>query len=295
MRYFTHSLVSCLSLALLLPALLGHQQAAAQCASPTNLNVTTSFNTPLTGLTVTFAPGVPSVATILTYTPAGGTTTTLPSVTSPVSLTGLVPNTRYTVCLMSNCGNGTTSPVCGTASTALPCAMPTNLRLTRVGTTGNTYTFSWTGPPNGLGYAVNYSAPGVTPQFASGSQTTITVTLLPNTAYTFSVYTDCGYNNAAPAATLTVNTTLASRNATLAEQISLFPNPATRTATLRVPATLCAPGASLRLFNTLGQLVAEHPLVTTETTLDLTGLHPGIYNLLLPTTAGRLVKRLVVE
>jgi hypothetical protein len=295
MRHFIHPLVPCLTLTLLLPALLGSRHAAAQCASPTNLTVVPSSSTPLTGLTVTFAAGVPSVATILTYTPAGGAPITLPSVISPVSLTGLVPNTRYTVCLMSNCGNGTTPPVCSTASTALPCAMPTNLRLTRVGTTGDTYTFAWTGPPNGLGYFVSYSAPGGTPQFASGSQMAITVTLLPNTAYTFSVHTDCGYNNAAPVATLTMSTPLASRDVALAEHVSLFPNPATGTATLRVPAALCTPGTTLRLFNALGQLVAEQPLATTETNLTLTGLPAGLYTLLLSTTAGPLVKRLAVE
>ena len=295
MRHFTRPLVLHLTLALLLPALLGSRHAAAQCASPTNLSVAPSLNVPLTGLTATFAPGVPSGSTILTYTPAGGTPITLPNVTSPVSLTGLVPNTSYNVCVISNCGNGTSAPVCSTASTALPCAMPTNLRLTRVGTTGNTYTFAWTGPPNGLGYFVSYSTPGGTPQFASGSQTTITVTLLPNTPYTFSVHTDCGYNNAAPVATLTVSTPLASRDAALAGQVSLFPNPATRTATLRVPAALCAPGTSLRLLNTLGQLVAEQPLATTETILILTGLPTGLYTLLLPTPAGPLVKHLAVE
>lgn len=275
---------------------------APPCPVPTGVSVAPSTTTPLTGLVVAFTPGTPgATSTTVTATPvAGGSALTVTNAISPLIITGLTPNTSYQVCVRSSCGGGATSaPVCATASTALPCAAATNLTLTRVGTSGNTYSFAWTGPSNGLGYAVSYTAPGGTPQTVTSSVSPVTLTLQPGVAYTFSVAVDCGFNNGAPGATATFTTVLASRQAELAASVGLFPNPAHHAATLVVPAALLHQPATVAVHNALGQVVYRTAVpaarVAAQVALDLAHLPAGLYLVQLATSQGPLVKRLLVE
>ncbi|MDB5270939.1 MAG: C-terminal target protein [Hymenobacter sp.] len=274
------------------------------CPAPTNVSVTRSSSLPLTGITVAFTAGTPgTTGTTITATPAGGgTPVTATAVSSPYTLTGLTANTSYQVCVASTCaGGGTSLPlVCATASTALPCAAATNLRLTRVGSSGNTYSFAWTGPSNGLGYSVTYTPAGGTPQSVPAPVISpVTVTLLPGVEYTFSVGVDCGFNNGAPLATATSTTLLGTRPAELAALVGLYPNPAHRTATLAVPAALLRQAAELTLLNSVGQVVRRVPVpaarADAQVALDLAHLPAGLYLVQLATGQGPLVKRLVVE
>ena len=89
---------------------------------------------------------------------------------------------------------------------------------------------------------------------------------------------------------------LAVRNAGLAAQVGLFPNPAHRAATLTLPAGLTRLAGGVRLSNALGQLVREYPALSRGSTeLDLTGLAAGVYTLRLTTAQGPVSKRLLVE
>ena len=87
----------------------------------------------VTGLTVgnitpttasaTFAAAGGGTSYTVTYTPTGGTATTVtPNPTaSPVALTGLTPNTTYTLSVTTNC-SGSTSTVATTTTFTTPCA-----------------------------------------------------------------------------------------------------------------------------------------------------------------------------
>ncbi|MDO7873633.1 fibronectin type III domain-containing protein [Hymenobacter sp. ASUV-10] len=276
----------------------------AICPPPTGLSVTTSFLNPLTGLDVSFTPGTPGVSsTTLTYVPtAGGPTVTVANVSSPLTITGLTPNTSYEVCLVSNCAGGTTSapPLCATASTALPCAPATNLTLTPVAGRANTYSFAWTGPPNGRGYAVNYTASGGSLQVVPAPVISpVTLTLVPGVSYTFAVATDCGYNNGS-SATTTLTAPLGTHSAALAAQLGLHPNPAHHEATLTLPGTLLLRrGAVVQLSNALGQVLQSTTLpasaADTSLTLSLATLPAGFYLVQVVTAQGLATKRLLVE
>ncbi|MDO7875195.1 fibronectin type III domain-containing protein [Hymenobacter sp. ASUV-10] len=87
------------------------------------------------------------------------------------------------------------------------------------------------------------------------------------------------------------------RESALAAQVKLYPNPATTAATLLLPASLSQRSVVVSLYNSLGQQVRQQPLPAraTEVQLDLGGLARGVYSLHLPTAAGLVVKRLVVE
>ena len=84
----------------------------AACAAVTNAAVANNGGTATTASSqLTFTPAAGAANYILTLTPTGSTgsptTTTLAG--SPVNLTGLTPNTSYTVTITTNCTNGGTS------------------------------------------------------------------------------------------------------------------------------------------------------------------------------------------
>ena len=89
------------------------------CSQVTGITVPQLNNT---SATVAFTGGAAGAANYtITYTPAGGTATTVtPAPTaSPVTLTGLMPNTTYTVSVTANCGgtNGSAVPFTTTFTT----------------------------------------------------------------------------------------------------------------------------------------------------------------------------------
>jgi SprB repeat/Secretion system C-terminal sorting domain len=85
---------------------------------------------------------------------------------------------------------------------------------------------------------------------------------------------------------------LATGNAALAAQVSVFPNPSTGQVTVLRPAT---GAASVEVLNALGQVVRRVVLPTAETRLDLRELPTGVYTLRLTTAQGTVSKRLVRE
>ena len=89
------------------------------------------------------------------------------------------------------------------------------------------------------------------------------------------------------------------RAGALAAQVTLYPNPATTAVTLVLPASLSRQPLTASFYNSLGQLVRQQPLPARhsglEARLDLRGLACGVYSVQLPTAAGLVVKRLVVE
>jgi hypothetical protein len=112
-------------------------------ACPTASNVVVSAITTTTA-TLTFTPSATATTYTLTLTPQSGTATTSSVTASPVSLTALVPNTTYTLSLVSNCSGSTTSPAV-TITFTTPPTPPANDECTTavavtVGTTCTTPT-----------------------------------------------------------------------------------------------------------------------------------------------------------
>jgi hypothetical protein len=270
------------------------------CAAPLFLTATAVNST---AATIVFTAPSGSNGYLATLTPAGGTAQAIAPapVASPFTITGLLPGTGYTVALQSACAG---SPVSATETvrfvTLTPlatCATATGVTVTSLG--GTTATVTFTGPSGAVGYTATATpATGSAVVAVSGATSPLLLTgLVPGTAYTVALTTNCGAGvGSVPTSGTGFTTPLASRNAALAAQVGLFPNPASRTATLTVPAALRGPGASVQLLNALGQVVRRQLLAATaDTALDLSGLPTGFYSLQLASPEGPLVKRLVVE
>ena len=81
----------------------------------------------------------------------------------------------------------------------------------------------------------------------------------------------------------------------------VYPNPATGTATLLVPAALLREPAMAELYNALGQRVRWQPVpaataaAAVQVRFSLVGLPPGLFYLHLRTAQGATVRQLVVE
>ena len=91
----------------------------APAACPTASNVSMGSITS-NSAALTFTASGAATSYTLTVTPQNGTPSTSTVTASPVSLTGLTPNTTYTVALVSNCGGGTTSPAVTLTFTTTP-------------------------------------------------------------------------------------------------------------------------------------------------------------------------------
>jgi hypothetical protein len=89
---------------------------------------------------------------------------------------------------------------------------------------------------------------------------------------------------------------LANAPVKLAEQVSLYPNPAHGSVRLRLPAELATQRLPVRVLNNLGQTVLAQTLAAQAAPeLPLASLAAGLYTLQLQTNLGLVTKRLVIE
>jgi arabinan endo-1,5-alpha-L-arabinosidase len=90
---------------------------------------------------------------------------------------------------------------------------------------------------------------------------------------------------------------LATVPAALAQQVGVYPNPATSAVTLELPPNLSRQAVTLNLVDAVGQVVRQQVLPASLGThqLPLTGVATGVYSLRLTTELGTVVRKLVVE
>jgi hypothetical protein len=91
---------------------------------------------------------------------------------------------------------------------------------------------------------------------------------------------------------------LASAPAQLVQAVAVFPNPATGSVSVNLPASLASQPIATSLVNTLGQTVRRTVLpagsAAEARSLSLSGVAPGVYSLRLETADGIIAKRLVI-
>ena len=139
------------------------------CDAPTN---PTSSSVTSTGATITFTPSASATNYTVTVTPATGAPTTQTATGSPVALTGLTPNTAYTVSIVSNCFSGLlTSSAVSTSFTTLAPAPAPALVVTQ-GTTTITNNGS---PSYSFGNQTTGSTPTVTFTLSNPGNTALTI------------------------------------------------------------------------------------------------------------------------
>ncbi|MDO7846166.1 Ig-like domain-containing protein [Hymenobacter sp. M29] len=90
---------------------------------------------------------------------------------------------------------------------------------------------------------------------------------------------------------------LSTASAALAAQVAVFPNPATKAVFVELPASLRRTAATVALVDAVGRVVRTQalPAGLPTHTLPLTDVATGVYSLRLQTSAGVVVKKLVVE
>ncbi len=82
----------------------------------------------------------------------------------------------------------------------------------------------------------------------------------------------------------TGTTTLATQNKALENALSVFPNPATNRLTLRMGKE--GVGASVEIYNALGQRVQQAQATREDLTLDVSALRAGVYTIRFTTNGG---------
>jgi hypothetical protein len=117
-------------------------------------------------------------------------------------------------------------------------------------------------------------------------------------SYPFTVASAAAVNTTRFELVFSPQQTLATAPAALAQQVALYPNPATGSTTLALPASLGSAAITATLVDALGRTARTLTLPAQGTpthTLDLRALPAGVYALRLSTSAGTIVKKLTVE
>lgn len=229
---------------------------------------------------------------------------------SQLRLSGLVPGATLYARTWALGVGGTGGPFTICAQTDGPpttptasCAAPTGIVATALSPRTASVSFVPGTGSSAIGYTVTATpAGGGAAITATGAASPVALAgLAPGTSYTITVVANCAGNLVSALATAPggLSTPLATQPAALAALVTLSPNPAHHSATIHLPAGFSSPAGALLLRNSLGQLLRRQPLrpvgAYAEAILDLTGLAPGVYVVQLPTTAGLVVKRLVIE
>ncbi|WP_324671435.1 FG-GAP-like repeat-containing protein [Hymenobacter sp. GOD-10R] len=156
--------------------------------------------------------------------------------------------------------------------------------ITQAGVRLNNGTGSFSGA---LNFSLNASPRTLSTADLDGDGTLDFVTVSYNSATTSGIASVYLNNHSIPTATLPAH---------LAEQISLYPNPAHSAVQLRLPAALARQPLQLQVLNTLGQVVVDQTLPAQPATeVALPQLPAGVYNVRLNTSQGLVVKRLLVH
>jgi hypothetical protein len=274
------------------------------CAPPTNVTVATTSTT----ATLSFAAVSGAGSYRVIYYAVGDSINSIMRTVSgsPVTLTGLLPNTPYIVRIFSSCSGATSAAALVTLRTQAvpaPCGAVSNVVVTA--TSASSATVSFTPGINNTRFTVTYSVPNDSARWVTSNASPVAITgLVPGRTYTIQVQSACGagttvtYTAGAPV-TYSFRGVLGVRHGFSSGALELYPNPAHRAANLVLPAVPGATQARLLLLNGLGQQVRllAVPLVGAETraNLDLSGVAPGLYTLRIAAGGQVVSQRLAVE
>ena len=250
------------------------------CNAPTNLNATaTAYNS----ADVTWTAGGSETSWNLQYKAASAAnwSSNIPVTTTNYQLTGLTAQTAYQVRVQAVCGNNQTSDWATAnfttpAEPVDPCDAPTNLQFSNI--TENTATVTWTPGGNETAWNVQYKLQSASQwQEANVQQPTYEIEgLTANSTYDVRVKAICAADNQSSFLTGSFTTTgVGIDNITLANSISLMPNPADDHIDLTVNSNVEVKEAVV--YNAFGQMIQTVQLTENHARIDLSNMAAGMY------------------
>ena len=251
------------------------------CNVPTNLTATaTAYNT----ANVTWTAGGSETAWNLQYKAASATnwSSSIAVTTTNYQLTGLNAETAYQVRVQANCGDNNTSDWTATVSFTTPaapvepCDAPTNLQVNSI--TQTSATMTWTAGGSETSWKVGYKLSTASQwQEATVQQTTYEIEgLTANSTYDVRVKAVCAADNESDFITSSFTTTgVGIDNITLANSISLMPNPADNYIELSINSNFEVKEAVI--FNAFGQMIQTVQLTENHARIDLSNMAAGMY------------------
>ena len=212
-----------------------------------------------------------------TYTQIAGTGT---GNTFTANLTGLTANTGYTyrafITFNGNTVYGSEMTFTTLDNETQPCVAPTNLNISNI--TMHTATMTWTAGGNETTWKVGYKLSTASQwQEATVQQTTYEIEgLTPESTYDVRVKAVCAADNESDFITSTFTTIPDAINeVTLAQSISLMPNPADNYIELRVNSNVVVKEAVV--YNAFGQIIQTVNLTDNHARIDLSNVAAGMY------------------
>ena len=212
-----------------------------------------------------------------TYTQIAGTGT---GNTFTANLTGLTANTGYTyrafITFNGNTVYGSEMTFTTLDNETQPCVAPTNLDITNI--TPYSATMTWTAGGSETTWKVGYKLSTASQwQEATVQQTTYEIEgLTPESTYDVRVKAVCATDNESDFTNTTFTTAgVGIDNITLANSISLMPNPADNHIELRVNSNVEVKEAVV--FNAFGQMIQTVELNDNHARIDLSDMAAGMY------------------
>ena len=251
----------------------------ATCNVPTGL---ATANVTYNAADVNWTAGGTETAWNVQYKTGTADWTTVSTNAATYHLSDLAAETTYQVRVQANCGNGDlsdwTAPVNFTAAAepSEPCYAPTNLDITNI--TPYTATMTWTAGGTETSWKVGYKLTTASQwQEATVQQTTFDIEgLTPESTYDVRVKAICAADNESDFITSTFTTDPDAINeVTLAQSISLMPNPADNYIELRINSNVVMKEAVV--YNAFGQLIQTIQLTDNHARIDLSEMAAGMY------------------
>ena len=268
------------------------------CAEVSNLEVTgTSYNS----VTLSWTPVTNEHAWEVTVYSTVDTHNVVVELTH-TTVSGLIPQRTYNAKVRPLCGSGadiegpwSENPVQFTTDACQPV---TNVEVSNITTTNATV--SWTAPADANTFRVAYGYQGFSIGDELGVYTASGTSYMlgylePDVAYTVQVATLCTETlvSAYVGADFTTPSGVGIDGADMADAISLYPNPASTTVTLRVGEQMV--GSTVSIVDVNGRVVMSETLASETLTIDLNDVAKGAYFVRLTGEQATVVRKLIVK
>lgn len=239
----------------------------------------------------------PVVAGATGYEFAVNTNATPPVTGTPTALHNqtvgsLTAGTNYHLHVRTDCGSGNFSQWVSIPFTTLAACNAPVVAIANVSESTADITWGAVTGATGYEYAVNNSA---TPPAGAGTSTTALAYnaggLTPVTAYYVHLRSVCNTLQSAWATTSFITQFPAGiNNVGERDKVKVYPNPANGYITIETDSQI----TEIRLFSTMGALIATQPANSTKATFDVSEYAPGIYHIRLQTEKGSLNRQISI-